>query len=64
MFESFICLSKHLFHESVFIFATSILDVSQCVKMLWFMSLCYEIFNAVLSLLFLYCYFSLSTFHP
>jgi len=32
-------LSKHLFHESVFFVATSILDVSQFVKMLWFMSL-------------------------
>jgi len=53
---------KHLFHESQFFFvATSILDVSQFVKMLRFMSLYYEI--VVLSLFFLCCYFSLSTFH-
>jgi len=31
---SFQFLSKHLFHESVFFAATSILDVSQFVKML------------------------------
>jgi len=43
-------LSKHLFHESVFFVATSILDVSQFVKMLCFMSLYYEILIVVLSL--------------
>ena len=31
---------------------------------LWFMSLCYEILIVVLSLFFLCCCFSLSTFHP
>ena len=45
-------MSKHLFHESVFFVATSILDVSQFVKMLWFMSLCYEILIVVLSFFF------------
>jgi len=49
-----------------FFVATSILDVSQFVKMLWFMSLSlyYKILIVVLSLFFLCCYFSLSTFHP
>ena len=67
MFQSFIYLSKriflrkHLFHESDFFVATSIPDVSQFVKMLWFMSLCYEILTVVLFLFFLCCYFSLST---
>ena len=46
-----------------FFVATNILDVSQFVKMLWFMSLYYEILIVVLSLYFLCCYFSLSTFH-
>ena len=46
-----------------FFVATSILDVSQFVKMLWFMSLYYEILIVVLSLFFLCCYFSRSTFH-
>jgi len=52
-----------LFHESVFFVATCSLDVRQSVKMLWFMSLYYEISIVVLSLFFLCCYFSLSTFH-
>jgi len=46
-----------------FFVATSILDVSQFVKMLWFMSLYYEILIVVLSMFFLCRYFSLSTFH-
>jgi len=33
-------------------FVASILDVSQFVKLLWFLSLCYEIFIVVLSLFF------------
>ena len=45
-------MSKQLFHESVFFVATSILDISQFVKMLWFMSLYYEISIVVLSLFF------------
>ena len=42
MFQSFIYLSKriflrkHLFHESDFFVATSILHISQFLKMLWF----------------------------
>jgi len=48
---------------SQFFVATSILDVSRFVKMLWFMSLHYENLIVVLSLFFLCCYFSLSTFH-
>jgi len=40
------------FHESVFFVTTSILDVRQFVKILWFMSLYYEISIVVLSLLF------------
>jgi len=47
---------------SQFFVATSILDVSQFVKMLRFMSLYYEILIVGLSLFFLCCYFSLSTF--
>jgi len=46
-----------------FFVANGIIDVSQFVKMLWFMSLCYKILIVVLSLFFLCCYFSLSTFH-
>jgi len=75
MFQSFIYLSKRLsnfnlskhiyYFISQFLFvATSILDVNQFVKLLWFLSLCYEILIVVLSLFFLCCYFSLSTFHP
>ena len=48
---------------SHFFVATSILDDSQFVKMLWFMSLYYEILIVVLSLFFLCCYFSFLTFH-
>jgi len=67
MFQSFIYLSKRLFKFWVntyfvshsFFVATGILDVSQFVKMLWFISLCYEILIVVLSF-FLCCYFSLS----
>ena len=68
MFQSFIYLSKRLFNFWVntylmshsFFVATSILDASQFVKMLWFMSLCYEILIVVLNLFFLFCYFSLN----
>jgi len=49
--------------HSFFFIATSIFDVSQFVKMLWFMSLSYKILTVVLSLFFLCCYFSLSNFH-
>ena len=49
--------------SQLFFVATYILDVSQFVKMLLFMSLYYEISIVVLSLFFLCCYFSLSTFH-
>ena len=59
---AFVSCSKQV-HESQFFVATSILDVSQFVKMLWFMSLCYEIFDCSLEFVFLCCYFSLSTFH-
>ena len=67
MFQSFIYLSKRLFKfwlktyfiSHSFFVATSVLDVSQFVKMLLFMSLYYEIFIVVLSLFFLCCYFSL-----
>ena len=59
MFQLFIYLSKRLFNfwvntyfMSQFFVATSILDVSQLVKMLWFMSLYYEILIVVLSLFF------------
>jgi len=60
MFQSFIYLSKRLFNFWVntyfmshsFFVATSILDVSQFVKLVWFMSLCYEILIIVLSLFF------------
>ena len=60
MFQSFIYLSKRLFNfwlntyfmSHSFFVATSILDVSQFVKMLWFMSLCYEIVIVVLRLFF------------
>ena len=59
MFQLFIYLSKRLFNfwvntyfMSQFFVATSILDVSQFVKMLWFMSLYYEILIVVLSLFF------------
>jgi len=45
-------------------FKCSILDVRQFVKLLWFLSLCYEILIVVLGLFFLRYYFSLSTFHP
>jgi len=48
---------------SQFFVTTSILDVSQFVKMLWSMSLYCEIVIVVSSLVFLCCYFSLSTFH-
>ena len=48
---------------SQFFVATSILVVNQFAKMLWFMSLYYKILIVVLSLFFLCCYFSLSTFH-
>ena len=46
-----------------FFVATSIVDDRQFVKMLWFMSLYYEISIVVSSLFFLCCYFILSTFH-
>ena len=71
MLHLFIYLSKRLFNFLVntyfmsysFFVANGIIDVSQFVKMLWFMSLCYKILIVVLSLFFLCCYFSLSTFH-
>ena len=47
----FLYVQLHLFHESVFFVATSILNVSQFVKLLWFMSLYYEILIVVLSFL-------------
>jgi len=70
MFQLFIYLSKRLFNfwvntyfmSQIFV-ATRILDVSQFVKMLWFMSFSYEILIIVLSLFFLCYYFSLSIFH-
>jgi len=60
MFQSFIYLSKRLFNfwvntyfmSQFFFVATCILDVRQSVKMLWFMSLYYEISIVVLSLFF------------
>ena len=60
MFHSFIYLSKRLFNfwvntyfmSQFFFVATSILDIRQFIKMLWFMSLCYEILIVVLSFVF------------
>jgi len=59
MFQLFIYLSKRLFNfwvntyfMSQFFVATSILDVSRFVKMLWFMSLYCEIFNCSLEFVF------------
>ena len=69
MFQSFIYLSKHRFNFWVNTYfmsrsfvVTSILDISHFVKMLWFMSLYYEILIEVLSLFFLCCYFSFQLF--